>query len=92
MAPYTEEDGRQALLDRRGHLTQYILAGCKLEFTNSAIADYVFWTGKNVYSIKSQVETAKSVVEGVTPAAHSAARRKKGRKPAESRAGPPCSR
>jgi hypothetical protein len=60
--PYSEDDARQVLLDRRGHLTRNIFAGAKLQFTNAAIADYAAFTLKDVYSVQSGISAAKTAV------------------------------
>lgn len=72
MAPYTEDDGRQALMDRRGHLTRNIFAGCKLGFTVPAVADYVAFSAMNAYSIKTGISGAQTAVATGAPAATTA--------------------
>lgn len=67
--PYTEDDARQVLLDRRGHLTKNIFTGTKLEFSNTSIASFILFSGKNVYSIKKKVEEMHGVVSGAGSAA-----------------------
>lgn len=69
MGESSDADARQALLDRRGHLTRNIFAGCKLGFGASAVADYLLSSVKNAYSVQSGVKDVKSVVEGGARAA-----------------------
>ena len=54
---YTEVDGRQLLLDRRGHLARNIFQGTNLEFTNTFLASTVLFSAKNAYTIGKEVKT-----------------------------------
>jgi hypothetical protein len=53
---YTDEDARQALLDRRGHLVRNIFQGTKLEFGNTFLASTVLFSAKNSYTIAKEIK------------------------------------